>query len=32
VSVVMAPDLMILLKSAAWRVLRPLTQIAGAVK
>jgi O-antigen/teichoic acid export membrane protein len=32
VSVVMARDLMILFKSAAWRVLRPLTQIAGAVK
>ncbi|HMF52182.1 MAG TPA: flippase [Candidatus Saccharimonadales bacterium] len=32
VSVVMAPDLMILFRSTAWRVLRPLTRIAGTVK
>jgi O-antigen/teichoic acid export membrane protein len=32
VSVVMARDLMILFKSTVWRVLRPLTRIAGTVK
>jgi O-antigen/teichoic acid export membrane protein len=32
VSVVMAPDLMILFSSTAWRVLRPLTRIADTVK